>query len=302
MNKYFDCHCDTITKAMEYRQNLYDNKLHNSIKKLNKFETPVQIFGIWLERQYLSKAYINTLEAIDFFNSQVKKYSDYITTDYNDSSKLRAILGVEGGEACEGSIEKLHHLYKSGIRLMTLTWNYKNEIGCGALSGYNEPLTDFGKRVVKEMNKLNMIIDVSHLNESGFNDVARLSEKPFIASHSNAYRIFKHPRNLKKEQICAIRDCDGIIGINLYPVFVDGDKGTTDMILKHIDYIINITDGKNIALGCDFDGISYCCQDLPNAASMDFLYNKISESFSKEIADNIFYDNMNNFIIKNKIV
>lgn len=302
MNKFFDCHCDTLTKAMEYRQNLYDNKLHNSIKKLNKFETPVQLFGIWLERQYLSSAYSNTLKAIDFFDNQVKKYSEHITTNYSDTAKLRAILGIEGGEACEGSIEKLQYLYERGIRLMTLTWNYKNEIGCGTLSGYNEPLTDFGKKVIKEMNRLNMIIDVSHLNDKGFDDVLRLSEKPFIASHSNAYRICKHKRNLKREQIQAIKDCDGIIGLNLYPVFVDGDKGTTDAILKHIDYIINITDGKNIALGCDFDGISYCCQDFPDVSTMDFLYNKIADTFSVKIADNIFFNNMNSFIIRNKIV
>ncbi|MGN1318787.1 MAG: dipeptidase [Lachnospirales bacterium] len=302
MNKYFDCHCDTLTKAMEYKQNLYDNKLHNSIKKLNKFNTPVQIFAIWLEKQYLSEAYSNTLQAIDFFENQVKKYSDFITTDYNDTSKLRGILSVEGGEACEGSIEKLNYLYEKGIRLMTLTWNYTNKIGHGALSGCNEGLSEFGKKVIKQMNKLNMIIDVSHLNEKGFYDVYNLSEKPFIASHSNAYSICRHKRNLTKEQIKIIADCGGIIGLNLYPVFVDGDKGTTLAILRHIDYMLNITEGTSLALGCDFDGISYCCEDLSDVGYMDFLYNKISEEFSKEIADSIFYDNMNEFILKNKIL
>ncbi len=302
MNKFFDCHCDTLTKAMEYNQNLYDNKLHNDIKRLNKFETPVQIFAIWLEKQYLSKAYNNTVKAVEFFNEQLKKYSDYITTDYNDHSKLRAILSVEGGEACEGSIEKLNYLYEIGIRLMTLTWNYQNEIGCGALSGYNHGLTDFGKQVIKQMNKLNMMIDVSHLNEQGFWDVYNLTEKPFIATHSNAYRICNHKRNLKREQIDAIKECNGIIGINLYPVFVDGDKGTTYNILKHIDYIINITQGENIAIGCDFDGISYCCQDIKDVSSMSFLYDTISTEFSKTIADKIFYDNMHNFITENHIM
>lgn len=302
MIKLFDCHCDTLTKAMEYHQNLYDNKLHNNIKRLNNFESPVQIFAIWLENQYLSRAYKNTLSAIDFFNNQIKKYSDFITTDYSDTTKLRAILSVEGGEACEGSVEKLHDLYQKGVRFMTLTWNHKNQIGSGALSEHGDGLTIFGKQVVKEMNRLNMTIDVSHLNEQGFWDVYELSEKPFIASHSNAYSICRHLRNLKREQIVAIKNCNGIIGINLYPVFIDGDKGKTDNILRHIDYIINITGGNNIALGCDFDGISYCCEEIRNVSELDYLYNCILNAFSKDIADKIFYDNMHQFIVENKIL
>lgn len=302
MNKFFDCHCDTLTKAMEYNQNLLDNMLHNDFKRLNKYDTPVQIFAIWLEKQYLSTAFDNTLKAIDFFNTQAEKYKDYVTFDYNDASKLRAILSVEGGEAIEGSIEKLNVLYQKGIKLMTLTWNYSNHIGHGALSGQTSGLTEFGKKVVKEMNRLNMLIDVSHLNEKGFWDVYYTTERPFAATHSNAYFIHRHKRNLKREQIVAIRDCDGIIGLNLYPVFVDGDKGKMDMILKHIDYIVNITDGKNIALGCDFDGIDCCCEGISGVGDMYKVYNAVSEKFSKKLADDIFYNNMNEFVIKNKLI
>lgn len=302
MNKLFDCHCDTLTKAMEYHQNLYDNKLHNDIKRLNKYSTPVQIFAIWLEKQYLSSAFDNTIEAIDFFNLQVDKYSSNITTDYGDKSKLRAILSVEGGEAIEGSLDKLNILYEKGIRLMTLTWNHKNEIGYGALLGCNNGLTDFGKNVVREMNKLNMIIDVSHLNEKGFWDVYNITEKPFIASHSNSYTICHHNRNLKVDQVRAIIEADGIIGINLYPVFIDGDKGSTDNILRHIDYFVNMTDGKNISLGCDFDGIGVCPENIKDVSGLEYLYNVVSEKFTAEIADRIFYDNMNEFILKNKIL
>lgn len=302
MNKLFDCHCDTLTKAMEYHQNLYDNKLHIDIKSLNKFDSPVQIFAIWLEKQYLSRAFRNTLEVIDFFNEQTKKYSEYITSDYNETNKLRAILSVEGGEAIEGSIEKLNILYEKGIRLMTLTWNYKNEIGSGALSECGDGLTEFGKRVVREMNKLNMVIDVSHLNEKGFWDVYNITDKPFIATHSNAYTICRHPRNLKSQQIRAIMETDGIIGINLYPVFIDGEKGKTDNILRHIDYFLNITDGNNIAMGCDFDGIGICPENIENVSDLPYLYNIVSDKFTKNIADKIFYDNMNEFIIKNKIL
>lgn len=302
MNRLFDCHCDTLTKAMEYHQNLYENKLHIDIKRLNNYQTPVQIFAVWLEKQYLSRAFKNTLVAIDFYNEQLKKYGQYITSDYNDRDRLRAILSVEGGEAIEGSLEKLNILYEKGIRLMTLTWNYKNEIGSGALSEYGDGLTEFGKNVIRKMNKLNMVIDVSHLNEKGFWDVYNISDKPFIASHSNCFSVYRHQRNLKREQIKAIAESDGIIGINLYPEFIDGEKGRTENILRHIDYILHITDGKNIALGCDFDGIDSCSENIKDVSCLSYLYNITAENFSRSIADNIFYDNMNEFIIKNKIL
>ena len=302
MIKLFDCHCDTLTKAMENNVNLYANNLHLDFKRLNLYENPVQIFAIWLDSVYLDKPYSNTLKAIDFFYNEIKNYSEYVTTDYNDKSRLRAILSVEGGEACEGSIEKLYNLYQKGIRLMTLTWNYKNEIGCGALSGYNDGLSDFGKRVVSEMNNMNMLIDVSHLNERGFYDVYNLSTKPFIASHSNAYDVCNHNRNLKRDQLIAIKEADGIIGLNLYPDFVDGDKGNIYNILKHIDYILNIIDCHRLALGCDFDGISHCCESLGNIGELKYLYDNIAFHFSKSIAEDIFYNNMNNFMIKNKII
>ena len=138
MFKIFDCHCDTLTKAMWSKQNIYKNNLHIDIEKLNVFEKAIQIFAIWLDRPYLDNAYNNTLKAIDFFNFQIKEYKDYISKDIN--SKIGAVLSIEGGEAVEGSIEKLINLYEKGIRLMTLTWNYKNQIGCGALSGFEEGL------------------------------------------------------------------------------------------------------------------------------------------------------------------
>ena len=103
---------------------------------------------------------------------------------------------------------------------MTLTWNYQNSIGCGALEeGLEKGLTDFGIEVVKEMNTLGMIIDVSHLSESGFWDVKKISSKPFIASHSNARALCNHPRNLNDKQLKAIAEIGGVAGITTYPPF-----------------------------------------------------------------------------------
>lgn len=294
MFKIFDCHCDTLTKAMWSQQNIYKNNLHIDIEKLNIFEKAIQIFAIWLDRPYLDNAYENTIKAIDFFNAQTEEYKEHISKNINEN-KIGAILSVEGGEAIEGSINKLITLYEKGIRLMTLTWNYKNEIGNGALSGFDEGLTDFGINVVKEMNKLNMVIDVSHLNIKGFWDVYNSTEKPFIATHSNSFAICSHPRNLKDEQLKAIAESNSMVGINLYPVFVDGERGSLDNIMRHFDYVMNIVGDKNIGIGCDFDGISLCPEDISDVTRLDILYNRINRVWGSEVANNIFFNNMYNF-------
>lgn len=298
MFKIFDCHCDTLTKAMWSKQNIYKNNLHIDIEKLNVFEKAIQIFAIWLDRPYLDNAYNNTLKAIDFFNFQIKEYKDYISKDIN--SKIGAVLSIEGGEAVEGSIEKLINLYEKGIRLMTLTWNYKNQIGCGALSGFEEGLSSFGLDVISKMNELNMVIDVSHLNIKGFWDVYNKSNKPFIATHSNSYTLCNHPINLNDDQLKAISESNSMVGVNLYPVFVDGDKANLDNIIRHFDYIMNIIGDKKIGIGCDFDGISVCPENINDVTKLDILYNRINEVWGKELANNIFYNNMFNFF-KDKI-
>ena len=162
MKRLFDCHCDTLTKVMECEQNLIENNMQIDIARLSEFESATEIFAIWLDDKYLTEAYKNTNRAIDFFKSQIEKYGNYFSQVktkedlLNEENKVKAIVSIEGGEAIEGSIDKLYEFYEKGVRLMTLTWNHKNEIGCGALSGITDGLTDFGKSVVKEMNNMNV--------------------------------------------------------------------------------------------------------------------------------------------------
>lgn len=299
MFKIFDCHCDTLTKTLWSNQSLYKNKLHIDIERLSNFERAVQLFAIWLDKPYLESAFENTMKTIDFFNSELSNYGDYISSDIQDENKVCGILTIEGGEAVEGSLEKLRLFYERGVRLITLTWNYKNEIGCGALSGFDEGLSDFGKKAVREMNSLNMLVDVSHLNIKGFFDVFRTSSKPFIATHSNAFSICSHPRNLNDDQLRAIAESKSFVGINLYPPFVDGDKGKLDNIMKHFDYVMNIVGEHNIGIGCDFDGIKICPEGINSVTDLKIIYNRICEIWGKGVADNIFFSNMYDFYKSN---
>lgn len=308
MLNYADMHCDTLTAAMHSGQSLFSNRLQLDAQRLLNFGSSIEVFAIWLEKNYLENAFKNTVMAIDFFNCEAKKHDKYIKKVlYSDdipvnikSKVLYSIIGIEGGEALENNIENIHHFYNYGVRLITLCWNYKNSLGCGAMSGFTDGLTDFGIECVHEMNRKKMIIDVSHLNEAGFWDVYNNSSMPFAASHSNAFSVCGHKRNLNDSQLKALKECNGIIGINLYPYFLKADgKAKIDDVIKHIDYIMNITGEQAVCLGTDFDGINTTPKGLDDVSSMKVLYECTADKLGIKIADNVFSKNLLNFLRKN---
>ncbi len=302
-----DGHCDTITTLMEKGEFLYKNNIHISIEKLKTFDNFVQFFAIWINDKYLESPLSHTIKAIDFFKNEVRINRDYIGIAYTYKDILNnlkrniisGIITLEGGEILEGNIENLHMMYQLGVRGVTLTWNRKNQLGCTSADCSGGGLTDFGKEVVKEMNYLGMIVDVSHLSKGGFWDVVDISKKPFVASHSNSQTICNHVRNLDDEQIKAIAKHGGLVGINLFPNFLDKTKkATVSTILKHIDYIMNITGENNIALGGDLDGIDILPNGFTDVTSYSLLYNEIVKIYSNKIADKIFSENYLNFLEK----
>lgn len=171
MNNFLiDGHCDTITRLMENNKELIKNNCHIDIEKLKKFNSPVQFFAIWLQPKYYQNPMEQTLKYIDFYNSQLKKYSEFIdkaesVKDIEKNRKLKkisSVLTIEGGEAIE-SISSLKLLYDLGVRAIALTWNNSNKIA-GGIEENQKGLTDFGYSIVSQMNKLGMIVDVSHLS------------------------------------------------------------------------------------------------------------------------------------------
>ncbi len=306
---FVDGHCDTITKIMEQKEKLYKNNCHIDIERLRQFNIPVQFFAIWLDKEKIKTPYDSTIKAIKFYEKEIKANNKYIShcNSYDDicknqlEKKASSILTIEGGEALENNINNLYNLYNIGVRGITLTWNNKNCIGAG-ISNEDEGLTKFGFEVIKVMNELNMIIDISHLNEKGFWDVVKSSKKPFIASHSNSYTICEHKRNLKDEQLLAIKEVNGLVGINLHLPFLSKDKNKDcgfEYILRHIDYIIELIGSDNICLGCDFDGTNYLSYDTQGVESLTYINHWIKIYFGNEIAEKIMFKNYMNFLKKN---
>ena len=304
MYTFVDLHCDTIIAAYEREQNFLKNNLHIDIERLSKFKSPTQVFAIWLSKKYYKNAFYMTNKMIDFFEKQIEENKDFISKvkcfdDINDE-KINALLSIEGGESIEDNIENLYHFFNRGVRILTLCWNYENNIGFGAFTKSEQGLKTFGKDVVRVMNDINMVIDVSHLNEAGFWDLYKISKKPFIATHSNSYSVCKHFRNLKDDQLRAIKDCGGIVGINLYPKFLTTKENATEGdIFRHIDYMSNIIGIDRICLGGDFDGIEDTPLNIGDISQYSMLLKRIEEIYGKDILDKIAYKNFYNFFKNN---
>ncbi|WP_112662899.1 dipeptidase [Microvirga flavescens] len=178
---------------------------------------------------------------------------------------LATILHIEGAEAIDPDLHMLDVLYESGLRSIGPVWSRPTIFGHGVPFRYPSTgdtgpgLTDLGKELIKACNRLKIMIDLSHLNEKGFWDVAKLSDSPLVATHSNAYAICPHSRNLSDNQLAAIKESRGMVGVNFATSFIrpDGQRGAdtplTDMI-RHMDHLIEKVGVDGVGLGSDFDG------------------------------------------------
>lgn len=280
--KYIDMHCDTLMKIPDStgRQTLFSNSIASvDFERMKKAETMAQFFAIFLlqkemfaesNREYVDDdIYINN--CIKALKSEVEENKDitamannYEDIERNDSEgKMSAVITIEDGRSVDGSFKKLKNYYEMGIRLITLTWNFENCFGYPNSEDQaimNAGLKDFGKEAVEYMNELGMIVDVSHLSDGGFYDVAKISKKPFVASHSNARVLSPHRRNLTDDMIKILAQKGGVTGINFSPTFLNVDPKIRDsrieLMVKHMNYIRNKGGDDILALGTDFDGIT----------------------------------------------
>lgn len=269
-----DGHCDTllgVTGPVGFpgsrRRDFFTRSEtgHIDFPRLKEGGMTCQVMAVYIEPQYKpARAARRTLELLDGFYGLLEESSEFVmATTAKDIEKAKeqgvvaGLLSIEGGEAIEGSLSLLRSFYKLGIRAIGLTWNQRNDIadGVGERSG-KSGLTDFGIAVVKEMERLGMMVDVSHLSDTSFWGVDAVAERPYIASHSNARALCQNRRNLTDEQLEALAKKGGVVGMNFLPGFVDNDpkKCSLGRMCDHIDHIKKVIGIDYIGLGADFDG------------------------------------------------
>lgn len=237
-----DTHNDILTASLEKKLSMDKDlrgKTHSDLARFREGGVDVQLFSVWCDGAKVGP-YAWANREIDTLYAIAERNPDkiVITKTWKDlqraikDQKLAAMFGVEGGHMIENSIEKLDKLYERGTRYMTLTWNNSSPWATSAMDETNKKdslakthkgLTDFGRQVVKRMNELGMIVDISHVGEQTFWDAIQTTTKPVIASHSNAYALAPVFRNLKDDQIRAVAKNGGVIQLNFYSEFVDSN-------------------------------------------------------------------------------
>ncbi len=298
-----DLHCDTVLKLMaDKNKGLYENDLNVDIKKLKEANSLAQFFAMWVDLKSGQDPMEIALRMIDRFYREIEKNSSHIAlaTNYEEimendkEGKISAILTIEDGGALKGELYNLRNFYRLGVRSITLTWNHPNEIGYPNFhEEYRDKgLTDFGIEVIHEMNRLGVLIDVSHLSDKGFYDVARESKKPFIASHSNARSVKNHPRNLTDDMIKVLSECGGVMGINFERDFLgDSENARIIDMIKHIKHIKNVGGIDVIALGSDYDG-SHPGYEIEHIGQIEKLAHSLkANGFTEGEIEKIFYKN-----------
>lgn len=309
-----DCHCDTLTELYNKNASLYENEQHFDIKRQIALGGGLQFCAIYVPTEVFryQGGLRYTLCLLDKYNQEIKKMHEngidvlQVRTAEDAGNVLKhkaaTLLAIEEGGAIDGSLEALRCLYELGVRAMTLTWSNRNDIA----DGINEEatgsgLTLFGKQVVAEMNRLGMLVDVSHISTAGFWSVIETSTKPIIATHSNAKSLCSHPRNLNDEQIKALAQNGGLTGITFAGQFLEEDwcNACIESVYKHIDYMLNlIGNDDHIGFGSDFDGISHPPYNIQGVQDYKPLIEYLSKYYSDETINKITHQNVINLLQK----
>ncbi len=274
-----DAHIDTVHHMLQGRDFLQrSTEGQVDLPRLQAGGVAAQVFALFVEPEYKpDRALHRVLRLWDALDRTIERSAGAMhlvrsTSDLDEAlgkGQLAVIVSVEGGEPIGNDLAYLRVLHALGVRALGLTWNERNAIADGAGEDPNGGgLTRFGRSVVSEMNRLHILVDVSHLNERSFWDVLDHSTSPIVASHSNARSLCDHPRNLRDTQIQALAAAGGVMGMNFFADFlVSGEaEATIDSVVAHIDHIVALVGAEHIGLGSDFDGISRWPRGLEDAS------------------------------------
>lgn len=304
---FFDLHCDTLTTAMLHSVDLTDEHLDISFPINPKIKKHCQCFAVFCPDTVRGEDAFNYYEmAKHYLHAQLEKHPQYFEQVHSPKDilsitakgKTAAILTVEGGAVLGGKLERLEKLRNDGVKMMTLTWNGENELGCGS-SDQGFGLKHFGIDTVKEMERLGIVIDVSHLSDAGLADVFKNVSCAVAASHSNMRAVCGHRRNLTDEQFREIVRRDGIVGINFYKAFLndDGEKAAPCDIVRHIEHMLMLGGEDTVCMGSDYDGCDVVSgiEKLGDAFKLEGL---LADAFGSEIAQKILWKNAKDFFME----
>ena len=308
--KIFDMHNDMGTNLYERYLNSEDNVFESyHLTNLQKGEVKGLFCACFFsgeeDYKYMQNMILHANEVLDRQKEVVKVST---SSDLKESDKIHILISVEGMCVIKDDVEnQVDWLYKHNVKVASLVWNEENALASGWPNNPLNGLSKLGKRVVKKMNELKMIIDVSHINEKGFWDIVELSDMPIIATHSNARALCNHQRNLTDQQIKAIGLKGGLIGLNAARHFISDieEECTAYTLAKHGKYIADLIGVDHVAIGFDYMdflndyGQDSMALDLTDASySQNLVLGLKQVGFNEEEIAKICYKNVEDFLMK----
>lgn len=291
---FVDAHCDVISKLMADEQADFatGRGVTASLPKLREGGARLQFFAVFLADPTGPRAFERVLQAIDRYNEQVLSLPEMVAVRHRSDLQalepgraIGALLTLEGVDALPADPGTIRLLYERGVRAVGMTWNHANWAADGAGVPDAGGLTALGRELVAVCHELGMILDVSHLSERGFWDVAAMANKPFIASHSNVHALCSHPRNLRDDQIDHMVASGGMIGLTFVPWFLvpAGERPARAAdLLRHLEAVCERGGRFSVGFGGDFDGFDTPLPGLEHPGKYTTLREMLLKRYSQE--------------------
>lgn len=302
-----DNHCDVLYQLYTYPDKDFQhtqadaniNPLAVNLQYLKQADVRLQCFAIYIDDAIPQRSFQHIQAYIQLFHERILKHPSMMairnSTEMSlsfEKGKIGAMLTLEGVDALQGQVDDVELLFQLGVRCIGITWNYANWAADGVLEPRQAAFTKKGRQLINRCEQLGIILDCSHLCEPAFWELCEQTHRPFIASHSNAYAQCRHPRNLRDEQIVAIKNKGGMIGLTFVPQFLveDGEASREDL-LKHIDHFASLGLDKQITLGSDFDGTDAVVEGLEHMGQLVGLKDWLLKYYDIDFVEGLMWRN-----------
>ena len=306
-----DAHTDFLSTVYRQPTVLTDGmeaQLNICLDSLQKGNVRMEFFAAFVDgsRPRQKNASLRCLELIDCYHRMLETWGPEniveVTKENIDSvienGPIGAVLTIEGGDVIHGKLGALRMYRRMGVKVMGIIFNHANEIGTSSAEDPDTGLTSFGLECIEEMNHLCMAVDVSHTNRGGFWDALKHSKQPIIATHSNAYGITPNARNLDDEQIRALIDTKGYMGMNFYtPFLTQAEESTLDDLMRHVEHVLALGGEDILGIGSDFDGLFGCPKELAGAQDYPKIIDRfVQAGYSETLIEKICHGNLVRYI------
>ncbi|MHA2854717.1 dipeptidase [Paenibacillus lautus] len=303
-----DFHCDALSKMWEDPKASFVDGPHLDVtlQRLEQGDLALQVFAVFLSEKFGRPSFERVLAQLEVYRSRIVNaghlkpllWREQVREMRQRKTERHGVLSLEGVDGLEGNLYYVQLLFDMGVRLMGVTWNYANWAADGVLEQRNGGFTERGRQLIEQCHRTGIILDVSHLSQAGFWELAELTQRPVIASHSNAYSICPHPRNLSDEQIRALIALNGMIGITFVPWFIRSgvERVKPEDVLPHIEKICELGGEKRIMFGSDFDGIDQWIEGLEHPGRYPDFQELLLKFYSESMVKGWMSDNPLRFL------